>query len=77
MGRRRKTYIDKHGTRRFAGNPVVRDLLDAARDGRTLDLNAIWVDYCRSRYTKEEMREFYQLLGYSVSGYEEIDFERA
>lgn len=76
MGRRRRTYTDSLGTRRFAPNRIVRNLLDSARDGRVLDLNAIWIDYCNGRYAKAEMREFYQLLGYSVGGYEEIDFDR-
>ena len=73
---RRRTYIDEHGTKRFVPNPVVRDLLDAARDGHKRDLNDIWIDYCNGRYTKAEMREFYQLINYSISGYEEIDFDR-
>jgi hypothetical protein len=72
---RRRTYTDGHGTLRFVGNPVVRDLVDEARAGRQFDMNAIWIRYCESKYTKQQMREFYQLMGYSVSGYEEIDFD--
>jgi uncharacterized protein YqfA (UPF0365 family) len=76
MGRRRKTYTDGNGTLRFVPNRVVRDLLDAAKAGRQLDLNAIWADYCDGRYAKAEMQEFYQLINYSISGYDEINFDR-
>jgi hypothetical protein len=74
MGRRRKTRVDKDGVRRFIPNPVVRDLLDEGRRLRPLDMNEIWVRFCEGKYTKAQVQEFYQLIGYSVSGYEEIDF---
>jgi hypothetical protein len=77
MARRRRTYSDKLGTTRFVPNSVVRDLLDFGKEGRPLDLNAIWVRYCAGKYTMQEMREFYQLINYSVSGYEEIEFNLA
>lgn len=71
---RRKTYIDKHGTKRFVPNRVVCEVQVAATQGRKLDLNQIWIRYCGGHYTIKEMREFYQMIHYSVGGYEEIEF---
>lgn len=57
------------GVVRFRANPIVRDLLDAASKGERLDLNEIWLRRSFRRYTQRDMRQFYQLIGYSVSGY--------
>ena len=51
--------------KRFKPNRIVRDLLD-----KHMDLNEIWkrsLDV--GGYTMEELKEFYQLIGYSLYGY--------
>ena len=57
---------------RFPENRIIRDLLDTARNGLKLDLNEIVIRASKGIYCKEEMHEFYRLLGYSVHGFEEI-----
>ena len=67
----RETYIDEHGTERFKPNKVVEYiLLRGTRDGA--DMNTLWIMYNTGFFTLEEMKEFYQLINYSISGYEEI-----
>lgn len=56
----------------FQQNRIVRAFLDAAQKGRKLDLNEIWERAMAGAYCKEEMLEFYRLIGYPLSGYAEI-----
>jgi len=56
----------------FRPNRIVEDLLDAASKGVKFDLNAIWGQAFKGAYCKEEMLEFYRLIGYTMSGYSEI-----
>lgn len=64
---------DDQGVSRFLENRIVRHLLDEARQGRKCDLNDLWYLFGgMHRFTQAEMREFYQLLGYSTDGYGEI-----
>ena len=53
------------GVVRFKENPIVRSLVEAAMEGLKIDLNDIW----SMGFKDEDLREFYQLIGYSVSGY--------
>ena len=53
------------GVVRFKENPIVRSLVEATKEGRKIDLNDIW----SMGFKDEDLREFYQLIGYSVSGY--------
>ena len=62
---------DRNGVVRFKPNRIVCDLLDWCRDHRGLDLNEIAVR-TGTRYTQAERQEFYQLIGYSVDGYQDI-----
>ena len=55
----------------FERNRIVRFLLDDA----PTDMNKLWKMRDGGLFTLEEMREFYQLIGYSTEGYEEI-FEK-
>jgi hypothetical protein len=50
---------------RFRANPIVRDLLMTATQGQRMDLCIVW----SRRYSQRDLHQFYQLLGYSVSGY--------
>ena len=57
--------IDGHGTHRFQANAVVRYLLDHGG----LDLNKLAIAYqAGDGFPAEDMRQFMQLIGYSVSG---------
>lgn len=66
--------IDPQGVARFHCNRIVRDLVDAARDGRKYDINAIVQKYGYGEYTYEELKEFYLSIGYSVCGIAELSF---
>jgi hypothetical protein len=66
--------IDDQGVARFHCNRIVRDLVDAARDGRKFDINAIARKYGYGEYTYQELKEFYLTIGYSVSGIAELSF---
>ena len=58
-----------NGVERFKQNGIVRYLLDTHKD---CDLNLIW-KLCESGlFSKEDLQEFYELIGYTISGYEEI-----
>lgn len=62
--------VDK--VQRFPANRIIRDLVDAARDGLKLDLNEIAIRAAKGMYSKEEMHELYRLIGYSVCGFSEV-----
>ena len=57
---------DPHGVRRFKKNAIVRALLDEG----PLDMNKISM----RDFSDEDRRQFAQLIGYSVSGYEELNY---
>ena len=58
--------VDKHGAHRFKSNAVVRYLLDNGG----IDLNRIAIAYQNGDgFPAEDMRQFMQLIGYSVSGW--------
>jgi len=56
------------GVERYKANPIIRFLLDEATAGRQCDLNRIWT----SGFSRADLQEFYQLIGYSVSGYGDV-----
>lgn len=60
--------IDKEGVARFRENGIVRDLLEAAKMGKKMDLN----DITLRGYSKWERYQFWQLIGYSVGGYGDV-----
>lgn len=57
--------FDEHGVIRFKANAIVRYLLDNGG----LDLNQLVV---RPEFSTADWEQFYQLIGYSVSGYGEL-----
>jgi hypothetical protein len=59
--------IDDYGTVRFRANGIVRFLLDAG----PFDMNQIAV---LPGITNEEREQFAQLIGYSVSGFNELSY---
>lgn len=60
--------VDPQGTIRFKANAIINFLLDQGRLGRKFDLNTIPFDV----FPQEDVEQFYQLMGYSLCGYEEI-----
>jgi hypothetical protein len=63
-------YVDR--VIRFKKNKVVRYLLDAGG----IDLNAIVGAFKREGFSVEDMEQFYQLIGYSVSGFGDLSIVR-
>ena len=57
---------DAHGVVRFKENSIVRFLLDSG----PVDLN--WLAAIGMQFTQEDWQQFYQLIGYSVSGYGDL-----
>lgn len=53
---------------RFQANAVVRYLYDEARRRQLFTLDQIW----DLPFSREDLRQFYQLIGYSIVGYGEI-----
>lgn len=62
--------VDK--VQRFQENRIIRDLVDAAKDGKKLNLNDIAVRAAQGAYCKAEMHELHRLIGYSVCGFSEV-----
>ncbi len=62
------------GVVRFWANRIVRDVSDAARDGKRLDLNDIVGRFHNGNYSAAEVEQFWALLGYSISGYGSLSF---
>jgi hypothetical protein len=60
--------ITGDGNPRFRANKLVRTFFDAASHGKRFTLND--VDW--SLYPQEDIDQFYQLIGYSISGYGEL-----
>lgn len=71
-GKRYPTIIDEDGHPRFPGNRIVRHLLEQAKAGRGYNLNDLATDYGTGLFSKEEIQEFYRLIGYSVCGFSEV-----
>jgi len=69
---KRFPVIVKDGQKRFPMNRVVRKVLEMARAGKQYDFDDIGADYSLDFFTKDEMHEFYRLIGYSVTAFSEI-----
>jgi hypothetical protein len=72
INRKRYATVLVDNVQRFPQNRIIRDLLDAAQAGQKLDLNGIAIRAANGAYCKEEMRELYRLIGYSVCGFSEV-----
>ena len=57
---------DEHGVIRFLCNQIVRDLVDR----RVINLN----DLDLRKYPDADIEQFWQLIGYSISGYGDLSF---
>ncbi len=60
---------DTEGVVRFTENKIVRFLLDNGG----YDLNYIVGEVCKGEFDKEDYVQFNQLIGYSLSGWGDID----
>lgn len=58
--------IDAHGIIRFKGNAIVRHLLDHGG----IDMNAI----ARLEFPQEDREQFAMLIGYSLGGFDELNY---
>lgn len=66
-----QTYIDSRGVQRFVGNPMVAYL---AHHPTSKDAyNDLFVAYYRGEFSDDELLDFVTSLGYSVSGFAEIN----
>ena len=63
-------FVLKNNVVRFQENAIVRTLLDAASDGRKLDLN----DIACMDFSQDDRCQFAQLIGYSLCGYHELSY---
>ena len=63
---RQPLFVDENGVVRFKTNAIVAHLLRAGGD----DMNSLAV----MEFTNEDRRQFAQLIGYSVSGYGELNY---
>jgi hypothetical protein len=61
-------YLDELGTPRFKDNAIIRKLVD----NEIIDLNKIDTQ----DFPVADVEQFWQLLGYSTSGYGGLDFVR-
>jgi hypothetical protein len=63
-------YLDENGTPRFRNNAIVRRLIDEKIF--SLQDIAAWLE----DVPVEDVEQFWQLLGYSISGYGDLSFVR-
>jgi len=61
---------DEQRVTRFVCNEAVRYLLDKGG----IDMNALWVAYHKGHFGEADLQQFYQLIGYSLDGYSEIEW---
>lgn len=66
----------KDGVIRFRKNMVLCFLLEEAREGRKCDLNRIAQQRFSANWPADDVEQFWQMLGYSVSGYGDLSFVR-
>lgn len=71
-------YLDVEGRPRFRENAIVRYLLDLCTDKGVFDMNTLTAIQRGLRtnpgFAPDDYEHFAQLIGYSVSGYSELDY---
>lgn len=65
-----KVRKDDRGVNRFVANEAVRYLLDKGNK----NMNDIVLALQRGEFGQEDIQQFYQLIGYSIDGYAELDW---
>lgn len=63
-------FTNERGTLRFKANPIVRYLLDNGG----IDLNQIAALAANGMFTNADQEQFAMLIGYSLSGFGELNF---
>ena len=61
-----KLRYDNRGVIRFVSNDIVKFLLDTSKN----DLN----DLSRMNFDREDWEQFAQLIGYSLTGFDELSY---
>jgi hypothetical protein len=66
--------IDADGVVRFRANKIVERLLEDSTERGRIDMNTIkiWLD--QGEVSQDDMVQFVQLIGYSVSGIGDLDY---
>lgn len=64
-----ETYIDKNGVQRFVTNSVIYDLMERMlKQNAPLDLNELFLNHARGRYSNDDWLTFLTSSGYSFYG---------
>lgn len=66
------TVIDEHGTQRFIKNKLLCHLVNSGQ----VNLNRLHIDYLHDKFSKREYAEFFMSVGFSVSGFADIEVFR-
>lgn len=67
-GEPKATYLDEHGVQRFVPGGVIVFLFE----NNQIDMNRLFLAFMADEFTLEDYQEFYQDLGFSVCGFEEV-----
>lgn len=62
---------DEDGKLGFRSNRAVRAFFEAARDGRKYTPDDMWRDALAGCYFRDEVEDFYRLIGYTLCGFSE------
>jgi len=67
-GEPKATYLDEHGVQRFVPGEVVQYMFGNDQIG----MNQLFTAFMNEEFTLEAYQEFYQDLGFSLGGFEEV-----
>ena len=67
-GEPKATYIDEYGVQRFVPSRVLIFLWENDQ----LDMNQLFAAFMKDEFDLEAYQEFYQDIGFSVGGFEEV-----
>lgn len=62
------TYLDEYGVQRFIPCGVIQYLFENDQ----VDMNQLFTAFLNDEFTLEEYQSFYQDLGFSIGGFEEV-----
>lgn len=65
---------DGTGVIRFKQNAIVNAMVEECRDRGGLDLNKVAIAVARGGFSNEDQVQLAQLIGYSVSGFGDLDY---
>ena len=71
-GKKIQTIIGDDDVQRLPHNKVLGYLVRGQEDGKTFDLNKLWIMHGHGLFSDEDIRFVYQNIGYSVCGYAEV-----